>query len=254
MSNNSSRTKPIVVGYVIVFVMFVGLFSAALWSLQRFELPMHELQTETQNAVLLEKVSQYPIQLSLTIQHYRDTNDKKLIEQFQEQCESAIQLIQEIQPKQRIAMMQELMVVEQHLLSQLSNLFVDDVNISERLANEESEKLQADRLHIRKQQDQIIADMEKVSIELVENQKNMLDSNYIQYMRLGQNIRIILIVISTLVLIIHTLVLFVVIRLVNRSPSPSDWEDAGTVPSGGSQDIRLVADRLQEVVDLMRRT
>jgi len=263
MQKKSSQSTAVNAGFILCLFLICTVSAVAYYALHMCEQRCRFTRQISANQFLSEQTLRQFGAAQIAALHFRETNDPefmKMMQQLFKEVDACMEAMNErFHSEVNLKRAKELM----KLYDEFRQTCHEEAAISEQIElvkkKEEPEQekelavLYNNQRQIRTEQDKIAAEVNKCGMELrVMLEKYRRESTY-ETERTFALSRTMLLTTSILAVILGLVVGFVVASIVRRDPAHVDTDyDAvsGPEPSG---DLRLVADRLQEVVNLLRK-
>jgi exonuclease VII large subunit len=195
--------------------------------------------------------------------NYQLTDDEQYAKHVADHLKRAIMEGQEIRHFSMPDVCRELVSTLTRLYDQFEDAHIDDVKIGERIKKvmldspeeQELEKLLAMRQEVRAMQTKLADEVRERNEQLSELQAKLLHESERDLMVYAAQSSWLITICTVVAVILVIAVGFIVVQKVNRNTATysQDYSEDGFSRPEPTGDLRLVADRLQEVVNLLRK-
>ena len=256
MQDKSSRTKPVIVGFSLCLLLICAVAFAAHFSIQATRLEFARSSDEVAALMQTASAMRQFDEAQIAALRFRETNEKRFVETVHLHIHEAEECMNEVQWNTYIDTNLRIISDLFDQFQIFAVLFKEDFAVSEQIkqmteSTDDWKILQEERQNLRAEQDKIAEEIKKMGEELWMFQNDFYEQSQ-QEAAMLFNYTMVLLLISTFVAIVVGIgTCFVVVRMIGRESLPlSSYDFSYSEPSA---DLRVVADRLQEVVNLLRK-
>jgi len=256
MQDKSSRTKPVIIGFSLCLLLICAVAFAAHFSIHAMRLEFARSSDEVGTLIQTPRILRQFDEAQIAALRFRETNEIKFADTVHLHLREAEECMNEVQRHTYIDTNRRIVRVLFDQFQIFAELFRGDFAISELIkqmteSTDDWKILQEERQNLRAEQDKIAEEIKKMGEELWMFQNDFYEQSQ-QEAAMLFNYTMVLLLISTFVAIVVGIgTCFVVVRMIGRESLPlSSYDFSYSEPSA---DLRVVADRLQEVVNLLRK-
>jgi len=263
MQHKSSQATAVSAGFVLCLFLICVVSGTAYYALEMCERERHYTQQISENQVLCGQTFRQFDAAQIAALHFRETNDPEFVKAINQLLNEAMECLETMytqsisaENRARGMMLMDLFMAFRQVCEHDADICKQIELIKKKEEPEREKELTAmydAQRQIRAKQDEIAAEVNKSGMELREVLEKILHEITFEADAASAQLRTILVTTSILSVILGLVICFVVVSLVRRDPAPVET-DYGTIEgSEPTGDLRLVADRLQEVVNLLRK-